>query len=261
MRKVPATDPGRAVPGRSDAALLICSHGSRGAGTALRTRARSLQRQGDFAEVAGCSLFGEPALERAVAGLSADTVYLVPLLMAEGITLDALKDRVAGLGPPGRLVLCRPVGSNPRLPDHLIAAAEAEALLQGWTAERTAVVLVGHGSWRSTASQRSTERLASAVAASRRFSEVAVALLENGADLAVTLANLRAEQAIVIGCFAEGGRHALEDVPSLLAGAPRPCVYLGPIGAAPWFNQLILQAARERAPVATRLPPTREAMI
>ena len=38
----------------------------------------------------------------AVASLSADTVYLVPLLMAEGITLDALKDRVAGLGPPGR---------------------------------------------------------------------------------------------------------------------------------------------------------------
>ena len=213
----------------------------------MRARAAALRGERVFAETAGCLLYGEPGLEAALDGLGPRRVYLVPLFMAEGITLGALQARVDALAESGRVAVCRPVGSHPRLAALVARAAEAEAVRRGWPAGDTAVVLVGHGSRRSDASRRATEGLAEDVAAGGRFAEVAVALLENGADLDGVLARLGAPQAIVIGCFAEPGRHALEDVPALLARARRPVAYRGPIGAEPWFDRLILDQALDRA--------------
>ncbi len=250
-RKVPATDPssGRRF---DDAALLICSHGSPSqgsgeAGRAVRARAGSLRPVSGFAETAGCLLHGDPELEDAVADLAAETVYLVPLFMSQGVTLAALAERIASLGDAGRVVLCRPVGSHPDLPRRLVRAAEAQAQRRGWSARETAVVMVGHGSWRSGASRGSTERMAKAVAEDGRFAEVAVALLENGPPLEAVMAALRSDRAVVIGCFSENGRHALQDQPDLLSGTGRRSAYLGPIGAAPWFGQLVLDLAVEQA--------------
>lgn len=240
MPKAPATE---ALPGSR--ALLLCSHGSPAAGPALAARARGLRGRRTFDEVAGCLLYGEPRLEAVVAGLSAEAIRLVPLFMAKGVTLDALRARVAALPRRAQVRLCPPLGSHPGLPGLIVETALAGMAARGWHPEETAVVLVAHGSRRSDASRQATDRLARALAGSGRLSEVAVALLENGPALDRVVASTAAARAVVIGCFAEPGAHAMEDVPRLLAGSGKPAAYLGPLGMAPGIDELILDQAAE----------------
>ena len=244
--KAPATE---AWP--AGAALLLCSHGSPAAGAAVAARARGLRGRQGFQETAGCLLYGEPRLEEVLAGLSAEVVRLVPLFMAEGVTLSALRARLADLPCPERVQLCPPLGSHPALADHVAETALAGMAERAWSPSETALVLVGHGSRRSEASRLATERLAGALARGGAFAGVAVALLENGPALDGVVDSLTASRAVVIGCFAEAGAHAAEDVPQLLSRVARPTAYLGPLGMAPWVDDLILDQAAEppaRAP-------------
>ncbi|MDJ0945975.1 MAG: CbiX/SirB N-terminal domain-containing protein [Kiloniellales bacterium] len=240
-------------------ALLLCAHGSPGSGEDLARRAAALGRRLRCAETAGALLYGDPPLEKVVAGLTSARICVVPLLLSEGTTFAALRDRLQDLGGPARFTLCRPLGTHPWLAAGLLAAAEAEARRAGWSTKDLALVLVGHGSRRNSASREATQRLARQVGRAAGGLRVDCAFLEEPPALDAVLAAAPERRLVVAGCFSEQGRHARKDVPALIAASGREVRYLGPIGAADWTDTLILDsAARALAETGQTITPQQE---
>ncbi len=236
--RVPVIDRGPDGP-----ALLICSHGARAARVDVSPRLRARARAFGFAEQAACSLYAEPALEQALDRLAARPVFVVPLLMSEGVTLEALRQRLAQRDDGQNLVLCQVLGAHSDLAARIGADARDQALAAGWSPRETALLLIGHGSRRDGASRRSLFRLGAEIQRRGAFGEVRQALLEEEPGIEAALESLTCRRVVAVGCFAEAGRHALGDVPRLLAESPLPVIYDGPIGTAPWIDDLILDLA------------------
>ena len=248
--RAPVTD-----PRLSGAALLTCSHGWRGGKARLSPRAKALAYRAGFAQAAACSLYGEPSLEEALAGITADPVMLVPLFMCEGVTLDALRQRLDALNDTGRVMLCPILGSHPDVAGRIAADAGDEAAARGWAPRKTALLLIGHGSKRHSASGEAVGALARSIDRRGLFGEVAQAFLEQSPSISEAFAAMRCRQAVAVGCFAEWGRHAGHDVPQALASADRPTANAGTLGTADWVVHLAIDQARRGAayPAGTRL--------
>jgi sirohydrochlorin cobaltochelatase len=212
----------------------------------LSPRLRDQARGSGFTEQAACSLYAEPTLERALDRLSARPVFLVPLLMSDGVTLAALRQRLEQRDDAGDVILCPVLGSHPNLPQRIAESALAKAKAAGWSPQKTALLLIGHGSRRDEASRRGLFGLGAEIRSGDAFGEVRQALLEEEPGVADALATVACRQVIAVGCFAEEGRHAVGDVPQLLAASPLPVVYDGPIGTAPWIDRLVLDLAVAR---------------
>ncbi len=243
-RSLSPTAPATKVPPASTA-LLLCAHGSRGSGEDLTLRAAALGSQLGCPETAGAVIYGKPALEEVVAGLTSERICVVPLLLSEGTTFDALGDRLQGLGGASRFSLCRPLGTHPWLASGLLAAAEQETRRAGWTEDDLALILVGHGSRRNAASREATQSLARQIGPSARRFRVDCAFLEEPPALDEVMVAAPERRIVVAGCFSEQGRHAREDVPALIESSGREALYLGPIGAAAWTDTLILDSAMQ----------------
>jgi sirohydrochlorin cobaltochelatase len=205
----------------------------------LRDQARAL----GFTEQAACSLYADPTLEQALDGLSLRPVYLVPFLMSQGVTLAALRRRLAHRDDARSIVLCPVLGSHPDLPQRIVESAVGKATAAGWSPPETALLLIGHGSRRDEASRRGLFGLGAEIRRGNAFGEVRQALLEEEPGVAEALASVACRQVVAVGCFAEQGRHAVDDVPGLLAASSLPVVYDGPIGTAPWIDRLVLDLA------------------
>ena len=236
--KAPATE----RPARR-AALVLCAHGTRGGLVEAPLHAARLARLGRFAEVRVASLTGEPTLGAVVAGLSADEVYVVPLLMAEGYTAaEVLPRALAELPQNGRPVtLCRPIGSHPRMADLLEKAATATCRGRGWQPGETALVVLGHGTPRNAASTGTALDHAARLARRGRFARVETAFLEQAPGLAEVLESCAScRGTVVVGLFADRGLHPDLDVPRILEAFGARAAYAGPVGALPEIGELIL---------------------
>lgn len=225
------------------AALVVCSYGS-GASVA-HDRLRTLAQTSGAVETAAATLFGSPRIEDVVADLRASPIVVVPLFMTRGVTFGVLEDRLANLTSCDRIVLCPELGGHPDLAGHLAAHAGRELRGLGWCPRETSLLLIGHGSRRNGASQRSTERLADEIARRNLFADTAAAFLEQQPTIQEALATSAAERVLAVGCFAEAGRHATRDVPRRLSQCGRTTAYSGPIGACEWVESLVLDQAME----------------
>jgi sirohydrochlorin cobaltochelatase len=231
------------APGRrlENAALVLCAHGIRGGVGAAAEHARRIAGRGLLAEVRACALKGAPGLTEAVAAIRAPEMVFTPLLMAEGYTLHAMQRKLrAAANPSTRLILCRPVGSHPRLADALTAKALSFCAGKAWRPADTALLIVGHGTERHPDSGGTALYHAGQIAAQDIFAEVAVGFLDEPPHVSEALKRLRAERWVAIGLFVDAGEHGEEDVPALLAPAGDRAAYAGPIGPDPLVTDLIL---------------------
>lgn len=240
--------------GLEGAALVVCSYGSGAA--AAGDRLRALGRKAGAVETAAATLFGSPRIEDVVSDLRASPILVVPLFMTRGVTFGVLEDRLAKLPSPERIVLCPELGSHPGLAERLAAHAGRELYALGWRPRETSLLLIGHGSRRNGASQRSTERLAGEIARRRLFADTAAAFLEQQPTIQEAVAASPTERVLAVGCFAEAGRHATRDVPRRLLQCDRRTAYSGPIGACDWVESLVLDQAREGLRRAGRADPS-----
>jgi sirohydrochlorin cobaltochelatase len=229
-----------AAPGRrlGNAALVLCAHGIRdGVGSAAE-HAERIAGRSLLAEVRACALKGAPGLAEAVAAIGAPELVIMPLLMAEGYTLDAMRRKLrTAANPSTRVTLCRPVGVHPRLADAMTAKALALCAGRAWRPADTALLIVGHGTERHPDSGGTALRHAAQIAAQGIFAEVAVGFLDEPPRVPEALQRLRAERCIAIGLFVDAGEHGEEDVPALLGDR---AAYAGPIGPDPLVTDLIL---------------------
>lgn len=222
---------------------MLCAHGARGGLVEAPLHAARIARLGRFAEVRVASLTGGPSLSAVVEGLRAEEAYVVPLLMAEGYTSAEILPRALAGRPSGapRAILCRPIGSHPRMADLVAQAATATCRARGWSAGETALVVLGHGTPRNAQSTGTALRHAACLARDGRFARVETAFLEQAPGLPEILdACAGCAGTVVVGLFADRGVHADQDVPGILEGFGARVAYAGPVGALPDIAELIL---------------------
>jgi sirohydrochlorin ferrochelatase len=238
--KAPATE-----PVWQDAALVLCAHGIRGGAGVAAAHAAAIARLGLFAEVRACAHKGRPGLIDTLAAVRGSSVYLLPLLMAEGFTLRAILARLEAADTRGaHLRVCPPLGTHPGLSALLAREAEAAAARAGWDPAATALLITGHGTTRHALSSASTREHAAAIAAQGLFAEVAIAFLDQPPTIAETVTRLAAPRCIAVGLFVDRGEHGEEDIPALLAATGREALYTGPVGCDPAIVDLILDQVR-----------------
>ena len=225
-------------------ALLLCAHGSRDSLRSLNRRAHALAELEDFADIQGCTLHGSPGLEETVRAIDGERIFLVPFLMARGYSYELLRRRLAALQEARPVVLCEPVGTHPDMARGIAQSAENWLSEQAWKPRESALLLVGHGTPRNSASRTGLQDLVTHLAATGQFGEVDYAMLEEAPGVGEAMAGLRSDRVLAVGCFIEAGQHGAGDVPELIARADRPVGYLGPIGLEPWIDRIVLSCAR-----------------
>jgi sirohydrochlorin cobaltochelatase len=230
-----------------DAALLICAHGIRGSPGMAELHADALRRRGVAPEVETCCLRGQPSVAQAIAELSASTIMIVPLLMADGHAMQVLSASAQRDMTPDRtsIILCQPIGMHVGLADIICTRAARACQCRGWATEETALVLVGHGTNRTLRSGSTAHRHAAAIRHRRAFATVSVAFLDMPPSLPEVLSRGGYRNTVVVGLFADRGVHGEDDVLGLLAMSfGGSVVYDGPIGTAPEVADVILDQAR-----------------
>jgi sirohydrochlorin cobaltochelatase len=228
--------------------LVLCAHGTRGLAGAVSEHAAALGRESEFGHVGACALYGEPTLETWLDGLDAPRARLVPFMMAEGYTLDALKTRIAAHPKGGRVEVGRAVGAHPGLTATIAERARQACRGAGWSPAETAFLLVGHGTKRHAASTRTAEAHACRLAGFDMFAEVATAYLDDDPQVGEAVARLSAPRLVAVGFFTDCGDHGQDDVPDLLRATGRPFRYAGPVGPLPALREVILAQARAADP-------------
>lgn len=242
--------------------LLICAHGAHGVVGTAADHADDLRRRG--VEVGVCCLTGHPSVAEALAGLAAESIVLVPLLMADGYTAQTLLPHaLADAGDRRRIIVASPVGLHPGLADLIRERAKVQCRQRNWTPADTTLILVGHGTRRNPKSTETTRRHAAAVRRTHDFADVGVAFLEAAPSLPAALGGTGGRNTIVIGLFADRGVHGEADLPRLLAPYGDAVAYDGPIGVVPDIADIILAqamaavraAAASAEPTPVPLPP------
>lgn len=225
-----------------DTALLICAHGAHGVVGIAADHADDLRRRG--VDVGVCCLKGHPSVAEALGGLAAESIVLVPLLMADGYAAQTLLPRaLADAGDDRRIIVAPAVGLHANLADLIESRARDRCRQRSWTRADTALILAGHGTRRNAGSTEAARRHAAALRRSREFADVAVAFLEAAPSLPEALDGLGGRNAVVIGLFADRGVHGEADLPRLLAPCGDAVAYDGPIGLAPDIADIILAQA------------------
>lgn len=234
----------------SASALLLCAHGRGGAAAdhhIPEALAESLRARGGFAQVETCYLRGEPDVAAALARVEAESIVLVPLLMAEGHTSQVLLPAAlteAG-GAAGRVRVTAPVGTSPALADLVAAAAQSQCDARGWQAGDTTVLVAAHGTSRHPESGASAERLAARIAASGQFRKTDIAFIEQEPRIEAALRAIHPDPCVVVGFFMDHGGHSADDIPNAIAAAHANAAYTGAIGADPGLAAIVVSLAEQ----------------
>jgi sirohydrochlorin ferrochelatase len=234
----------------SQAALLIVAHGERTPGARNENPkriARSLSDHGLVAEVAVGFVSGEPTVAQAFGMLGADKIIIYPLFASSGyFTRDRLVHLLDEANAQGREVkILPPLGLDPGLPQLVLARARQIADENAFAPEASALILLAHGSRRSSASREATLRVAREIESLAAFRDVQVAFLEERPFLRDAVDLVRGP-AVVLGLFSGEGLHGAKDAPGLIAELGRnDIVYAGVIGSAVGIEDLVARAIEE----------------
>ena len=214
---------------------LLATHGIDGGPGTAADHARRLAPGRDVR--IGC-LRGRPELSAAADALEDDAVIL-PLLMARGFIYDRMLERI-----PDRLHprIAPPLGEHPALIDLVEHKARSIAESRGWDPASTDLLLIGHGTTRHTASDR-TVLAHTAAARHWDFATVTPAFLDAPPQLGEIVDSLRTTACVAIGYFIDPGPHGIDDVQKALTPLSHRVAYEGPLGTDPLITNLIAELA------------------
>lgn len=232
--------------------LVIVGHGSSvsdGAHEAALQHAMTLRQSHRYGTVEVRFL----AKETESADLPEGEIFLLPFFMSDGFFVKKRIPEAYGLTDGRRreetrqLFLCDALGVDPELADILIKMAEEACTERGWRPAQTDLVLIAHGSEKSTASQEATLLQQRTVDARNRFRAVQAAFLNQAPRLPDKLEQLgrSAGPVVIVGLFAAEGPHATEDVPAEIARwretaeKTMEVCYAGVVGVRPEIVKLI----------------------
>jgi len=213
----PSGTPGRAV--------ILAAHGSRRhiqAGTIVEEHARRLRADYNVHEVAVAFRQGEPSFAKVMDSIASREVIVVPFFSSDGYFSQTVLPRELSSNQRYsqlRVQFTNPVGTHPQIPD-LVEGRIREIFHRfQLTPERTAVLIVGHGTPRHAASASSTLKLANQLEKTGPCTNVYPAFLDEPPLLEEVFHDLSQDQIMVIPFFMGESYHVLQDIPRRLGWA------------------------------------------
>lgn len=235
-------------------ALLLVGHGSHlsaDSSAPVYAHAERIRARREFDEVGTAFWKEEPSLSRAMDGLDADDLTVVPVFMSDGYFTNqvvpremALAGRVSCVGTK-KVRYTSSIGGHPSL-SRVVVERARDAGAEG----RDALVLLGHGTERNRQSQANVYQHAESIRAAGMFAEVAVVFLDQQPSMLDVFDLTRAAKVVVVPFFVADGWHAGETIPGDLGGLRqngRLLHYAGAVGTHPAVADVILELAHEAA--------------
>lgn len=261
------------------------SHLNADSAAAVRRHARAVRAQGRFGEVLEGYWKEEPSLRQLLRLARFRDVTVVPLFVSEGYFTGTVIPRELGFEwrgpvPPGglstvlegrRVHYTRPYGVHPDMAE--VIAARATEVCGEWSPERTALVVLGHGTGRDRQSQQAIEQAAAALRGRGRFAEVQALYLDQAPRVDDWAALTRSPDVVIVPFFASEGWHTQDTIPHDLGltgavtefpelpGGPRRVFYSRPVGTHPAVTRVIVRLVEDSldAPLSPEEPAWRAA--
>ena len=262
----------------SAAGLIIAAHGSPstpGGKTSTRRHAETIRKLGLFADVQEAFLTEKPFAKDVLDSMETPEIFIVPNLACAGFISTNKLPKALGLtgpvteriGPSGhqRVFLCDPVGSDPGIVK-IVAGRIAQGMTEmGVPVDGTEIVMIGHGSQKSSASFHCTINLIESLSEQGMDMPLTSAFLEEPPFIESWRELTDAKTVVFVPYLISDGYHGADEIPRdigfnpkdegfqerLKQGQPneteiegRRLIYLPPIGDAPEMAQLVLNQAR-----------------
>jgi sirohydrochlorin cobaltochelatase len=225
----------------SDAALVLIGHGSTKnaeSSAPVRMHVEALRKRGVFAQVEGCFWKQEPFILKALRGISAPRVFIVPLFIGGGYFTEQAIPRELGLardGIPGyekvqrrgnqTIFYCGPIGSHESMTGVILARA-ADIVRQfpfplAPKPAEIALFIAGHGTELDENSRKAIERQVKIIRARNLYSEIQAAFIEEEPRISNCTQAAAAKYIVMVPFFISDGLHASQDIPELLGEPAR----------------------------------------
>ncbi len=241
-------------------ALVIVGHGSHlneDSSLPVYEHAQHIRETGEFDEVVECFWKEEPSMRHVLDTVESDEVYVVPAFISEGYFTQQVIPREFGLeGSVTRkgsktVRYAGPLGTFEGMPDVILE--RTRDLMRGKEASgRTALVLLGHGTDLNKSSGGVIYLNADRIRERGIYDLVEVGFLDQEPEIGEVVANVEAENVILIPVFIAEGWHTRETIPEDLGLSGEVTVredktifYGAPVGTHPSMANLIVARARE----------------
>jgi sirohydrochlorin ferrochelatase len=219
---------------------LLCSHGIYGGPGVSLHHAELLHDRLPKADIDICCLLGSPNIADALPQKSGD-LTIIPVLMADGFTMNKLRETVAELRPEtdANITITSPIGAMPDLTDLLVEVALASCLNRGWKPEDTNFLLAAHGSKRIATTSATTLYHLERIEQQGLFAGVEAAFLDQKPYIDEKLATWHRSNTVMVGLFTDAGPHGKDDLQDLANKHGKKVEYTGPIGTHQGYADLI----------------------
>ena len=241
-------------------ALVIVGHGSHlneDSSLPVYEHAQHIRESGEFDEVVECFWKEEPSMRHVLDTVESDEVYVVPAFISEGYFTQQVIPRELGLeGPVTRkgfrtVRYAGPLGTFEGMPEVILE--RTQDLMRGKEVSgRTALVLLGHGTDLNKSSGGVIYLNAGRIRERGIYDLVEVGFLDQEPEIGEVVANVEAENVILIPVFIAEGWHTRETIPEDLGLTGEVAVredktifYGAPVGTHPSMANLIVARARE----------------
>jgi sirohydrochlorin cobaltochelatase len=241
-------------------ALVVVGHGSHlneDSSLPVYEHAERIRKTGEFDEVVECFWKEEPSMRHVLDTVESEEVYVVPAFISEGYFTQQVIPRELGLEGPmtkkGNKTVryAGPLGTFEGMPDVILE--RVNDLMRGKeTSERTALVLLGHGTDLNKNSGGVIYLNAGRIRDREVFDLVEVGFLDQEPEIGEVVENVEAENVVLIPVFIAEGWHTRETIPQdlgltgeMTVRGDRTIFYGAPVGTHPSMANLIAARARE----------------
>jgi sirohydrochlorin cobaltochelatase len=238
--------------------LLLVGHGSHYSAESsapVYRHAARIRGSGVFHEVREAFWKEEPSLRDALALMESDEVVVVPLFLAEGYFTREVVPRELGLDRPPAGMVVRygpPVGVHPRMAELILRRAVETCGLSPAEQQDAALIVIGHGTDRSTTSGDTVYRLTERLREGSGFGAVECGFLDEDPRIDGVLARIPQRQVVMVPFFVAEGWHSRTTIPrdlgldgGLNRRDGRRIWYTPAVGTLPEVADVVVDLARE----------------
>lgn len=260
-----------------DLAIILAAHGSHDDSSAnrrLRALASALDA-GSAHPVTPAFNLGTPSFAGAIDATNAQRILVIPVMTSDGHFVRTVVPRrcaEARTAPSKQITIAPPIGARPEIADSIVRHVSNTIREFNADPAGTTILVVGHGTRRSSTSGSATEALAARIARDTGITDTRAAFLDADPLVEEIVPTLGARDVIVVPFLLGGGEHAERDIPARIGlhadgSTPRAIyqdrrrfIFETPLLDQPALADAILETIREHARPPIRLATRRSTL-